>query len=149
MSETFKLVDLTNSTNLDSGQLDWGVEANGRISLLADQDVLDQDFRKIVLSTRGAHPFNPAYGSIFRGLIGGKVLSETLVSVIGSELSRLVSFLRAQQVSLLGRVPFTPNELISDLRSAIVAQDTVDRIVVITRIGTVQGEIEAEVAGET
>lgn len=149
ISNTFKLVGLDGSDDFSSGNADWDFDETGSVVLLNGNAVVDQDFRKVILSTRGQHLFNSNYGSIFRRLIGGKSLTSDITSVIGSEVRRVVDVLKQAQKRLRGLVPLTRDEQLVGVRKVIVAEEEPSNIVIQATIQTVAAVVETEVSGDT
>jgi len=143
------LVGLDGSNDFSEGNADWQVDVTGSVVLLAGDDVVDQQFRKIILSTRGLNLFNSTYGSIFRSLIGGKSLSSDIASVIGSEVRRLVDVLKQAQKRLRGRVPLTRDEQLVGVRKLIVGEAEPNNIIIEATIQTVGAVVASEVSGDT
>jgi phage baseplate assembly protein W len=98
---------------------------NGDLRLCVDSEKLIQDILKICLTSAGANPINPWYGSyISRSLIGSPLGSSITVQMCQSQLQTAIENLVAlQKVQIKAAKTVTPDELIGSISSISVSRN--------------------------
>jgi hypothetical protein len=108
---------------------DWRYNNNGSLQLVKDEELLIQELKKIIFSTRGSNPFHPWYGTVILDQIGqkiltGSVLQNRIVADIQTTFSRWQS-IKKQQEESVGQ-PVTDREFPFALQSVTIEQSQQD-----------------------
>jgi phage baseplate assembly protein W len=109
---------------------------NGDLQQVTDTDKLVQDVLKICLTTAGADPMNPWYGSyISRSLVGSTLDTSITVQLAQSQLQNAIENLKnlqAAQIKSFQQV--SPAEQIAAITNISITRSTIDPRVFIVNV---------------
>lgn len=114
---------------------DLVLASNGDLQQVTDTDKLTQDILKICLTTAGANPMNPWYGSyISRSLVGSTLDTSITVQLAQSQLQNAIENLKnlqAAQIKSFQKV--SPAEQIAAITNIAITRSTIDpRVFIVT-----------------
>lgn len=112
------------------------VLANGDLQTITDTDKLVQDILKICLTTAGADPMNPWYGSyISRSLVGSTLDTSITVQLAQSQLQSAIENLKSLQTAQIKSFQqVSPAEQIAAITNISITRSTIDPRVFIVNI---------------
>jgi hypothetical protein len=101
---------------------------NGDLAQVTGQTKLIQDLLKIALTTLGANPLQPWYGSLIsRTLIGSVLASSITTSVAQTQLQTAIQNLQnLQNLQVQSGQPVTPDEQIAFIKNISITRSPVD-----------------------
>lgn len=101
---------------------------NGDLSIIQNNDKLVQDLLKIAITTLGANPLQPWYGSmISRTLIGSVLSSDITVASAQSQLQTAVETLKSlQAIQVSQGQKVSPGEQIAAITKISVNRNSID-----------------------
>jgi hypothetical protein len=102
--------------------------SNGDLATVNGQDKLIQDILKIAITTAGANPLQPWYGSLVsRTLIGSHLQTDIVISVAQSQLKNALENLKnLQTLQTASGQKTTPDELLSFISEVSVTRNASD-----------------------
>lgn len=101
---------------------------NGQLAIVSNLEKLLQDLAKIAITTAGANPLHPWYGSfIGRTLIGSVLDTDVIVQMAQSQLQTSIENLMAlQKAQIKSFQPVSPDELIASIVDISVNRNRID-----------------------
>lgn len=101
---------------------------NGALSTVSGQNKLVQDLLKIALTSVGANPLQPWYGSLIsQTLIGSYLSSDIVSSVAQSQLQNAIQNLQnLQNLQVQSGQSVTPDEQIAFINDISITRNTTD-----------------------
>lgn len=118
---------------VQNGDITFG---NGDFQTVVDTDKLVQDILKICLTTAGADPMNPWYGSyISRSLIGSTLSSSITTRVAQAQLQNAIENLKSlQSAQIKSSQMISAAEQLSAILNISIDRDTTDPRIYTVRV---------------
>jgi hypothetical protein len=101
---------------------------NGDFRTVVDSEKLIQDILKVCLTTAGANPLQPWYGSfISRSMIGSPLGTNMVIQLAQSQLQNAIeNLMTLQKAQIKAFQTVTPDELIANILDIAVIRSNID-----------------------
>jgi hypothetical protein len=107
---------------------DLVIGSNGDLATVSGSNKLKQDLLKIALTTVGANPLQPWYGSLVgKTLIGSFVRSDIVFTMAQAQLTNSIENLKSlQNIQVSSGQQVTPDEQIASISNISIIRNTID-----------------------
>lgn len=118
---------------------DLSFDGSGKVTIVANEEKLVQGISKLLLTEQGRNFIHQLYGSDIYGLLGKKMKSTTINSLLSSRISKLVTYFMSIQGNQQINQSVDPKEILKAVESIVVERADANRIIVRVNMRTQQG----------